>query len=420
MIEYAFTRRNLTSTILYKDIASNINLEDKQHRRCLGEKAMSKIADDTIFNSPLKKILVAGKSAYRFGELESELVCRLISKNIRANYRIRPENRHSIINNTLTFLKEGSPYNLYRFDVQNFFEEISTKDIIKKLLNDGKCPRHTIVLLNNFFNSLDAQTISGLPRGIGLSSTLAEFVLLEFDSFFKTRPEIFYFARFVDDILIITSPSQTSSNLNTLVDQKLAPLKAHKIGKKSAAIHIGKISTDSKDQENFDYLGYKFKVYGKPSSTDKVMGTMRRKIDVEISPTKILKIKNRIIDSFIEYIKNPPTAKNYDLLINRIKTLTGNYYITDATTGIPIKTGIFFNYAAKNSFESCSLSNLDAFLRGLLYSKRHKLSLRISSHLKPVQVSQLIGLTFSRGFHKRIFHSFTHPQLREIKEGWKR
>ncbi|MYM71019.1 hypothetical protein GTP56_02270 [Duganella sp. FT134W] len=420
MIEYAFTRRNLTSTILYKDIASNIDLEDKKNRKILGEKAMSKIADDTIFSSPLKSMLVAGKAAYRFEQLESELVSRLISKNIRANYRIRPENRHSIINNTLTFLKEGSPYHLYRFDVQNFFEEICTKDIINKLLSDGKCPRHTIVLLNNFFRSLNAQTIAGLPRGIGLSSTLAEFVLLEFDSFFKTRAEIFYFARFVDDILIITSPNQSASSLNSLVDQKLAPLKAHKVGSKSAAIHIGKISHESETQECFDYLGYKFKVYGKPSSTDKVMGIMRRKIDVEISPKKILKIKNRIIDSFIEYIKKPPDKKSYDLLTNRIKTLTGNYYITDATTGIPIKTGIFFNYAAKNFFESCSLSNLDAFLRGLLYSKRHKLSLRITSQLTPAQVNQLIGFTFSRGFHERVFHSFTHPQLREIKEGWKR
>ncbi len=420
MIEYAFTRKNLTSTILYKDIASTISLQDKQNRRVLGENAMSKIADNTIFKSPLKSMLVAGKAAYRFEQLESELVSRLISKNIRANYRIRPENRHSIINNTLTFLKEGSPYHLYRFDVQNFFEEISTKDIIKKLLSDGRCPRHTIVLLNDFFNALNAQKIAGLPRGIGLSSTLAEFVLLEFDNFFKTRPGIFYFARFVDDILIITSPNQNQTNLNSLVDQKLAPLKAHKIGSKAAAIHIGKISQESKVEEFFDYLGYKFKIYGKPSSTDEVMGVMRRKIDVEISPNKILKIKNRIIDSFIAYIKNPPNIKNYDLLINRIKTLTGNYYITDATTGIPIKTGIFFNYAAKNIFESCSLSDLDAFLRGLLYSKRHKLSARITSRLTPAQVGQLIGFTFSKGFHERVFHSFTHPQLREIKEGWKR
>ena len=243
---------------------------------------------------------------------------------------------------------------------------------------------------------------------------------MEFDNFFKTRPGIFYFARFVDDILIITSPNQNQTNLNSLVDQKLAPLKAHKIGSKAAAIHIGKISQESKVEEFFDYLGYKFKIYGKPSSTDEVMGVMRRKIDVEISPNKILKIKNRIIDSFIAYIKNPPNIKNYDLLINRIKTLTGNYYITDATTGIPIKTGIFFNYAAKNIFESCSLSDLDAFLRGLLYSKRHKLSARITSRLTPAQVGQLIGFTFSKGFHERVFHSFTHTQLREIKEGWKR
>lgn len=381
---------------------------------------MKKIVNDTIFHSPLKKMLVAGKTAYRFDQLESELVSRLISKNIRANYRIRPENRHAIINNTLTFLKEGSPYNLYRFDVQNFFEEICRKTIIKRLLCDGKCPRHTIVLLNNFFTALTAQNIPGLPRGIGLSSTLAEFFLLEFDSFFKTRPDIFYFTRFVDDILIITSPHQSAANLNALVHQKLVPLKAHKIGDKTASIPIGKIALDSKTEKTFDYLGYKFKIYGKPAAADQIMGAMRRRVDVEISPTKILKLKNRLIDSFVEYIKTPPTKKNYDLLTNRLKALTGNYYITDATTGIPIKTGVFFNYTAKNCFDFCSLSNLDAFLRGLLHSKKHKLSLRISNHLTPAQAAQLIGFTFSKGFHGRVFHSFTHQQLRAIKEGWKR
>ncbi|HBV4973744.1 TPA: hypothetical protein MDZ92_005595 [Klebsiella pneumoniae] len=45
--------------------------------------------------------------------------------------------------------------------------------------------------------------ISGLPRGISLSATLAELCLQEIDSFFLKEKDVFYYSRFVDDILII-------------------------------------------------------------------------------------------------------------------------------------------------------------------------------------------------------------------------
>lgn len=420
MIEHAFTKKNLARVIAHKDIAADPLLIEDSIRDALVTKTMKQIERDTIFSLPLTKLKISGKTAFTFASVEQELVTRLISKNLRSNYKIRPQNRHTIIRNTLSFLKEGSPCRLYRYDIVNFFESIDRNAIIKKLLDDEKCPRHTIILLDKFFTSLTAQKIYGLPRGLGISSVLAELQLLPFDKFLRRSDDIFYYSRFVDDILILAPHSISQTDVFEMVVAQLTPLEVHKVGDKTASINISKMHEDGSTYVSFEYLGYQFHIFDTPSDSDAVMGIPRRKIDIEISDLKVLKIKNRLIDSFASYLHSSSKPDDYNILKNRLKALTGNYYITDPISGIPIKTGIYFNYSHKNTFKRCSLSNLDALLRGLLYSKHHKLSIRIAKQISPSQRMELIGYSFSKGFHNQVFHSFTHLQLNAVKKGWHR
>lgn len=420
MIEHAFTKKNIARVIAHKDFSADPSLIEDAERNALVANAIRQIEKDTVFHPSLINLKIAGKIAYTFATIEQELVTRLISKNLRSNYNIRSQNRHTIIRNTLSFLKEGSPYRLYRYDIVNFFENIDREAIIKKLLNEEKCPRHTIVLLDKFFKALSLQNIAGLPRGLGISSILAELQLLEFDRHLKNSSDIFFYSRFVDDILIIAPHNFSQSDMYAMVTAQLAPLEVHKVGDKAASIHIAKMHYGVPSSVSFDYLGYRFNISDNPSHYDTVMGIPRRKIDIDISDSKILKIKNRLIDSFTVYLKSKSTPEDYALLKNRIKALTGNYYITDPISGIPIKTGIFFNYSQKNTPTPCSLSNLDALLRGLLYSKKHKLSVRIANKIKATQKIELIGYSFTKGFNNQVFHSFTHPQLNAVKKGWHR
>ena len=421
MIEYAFTKKNIQKSIAYKDMISDASFRDVEFRHAVAESAFKEVQAESIFSPALKTTIIAHKKTYQFQSIQQELVSRLVSKNIRVNYDIKQLNRQTIVRNAISVLKESSPFNIHRFDVVKFFESVDRKKIVSDLLNDGKCSRHTVILLANFFTALDAQNIEGLPRGIGISSVLAEYVMLKFDRSMRGAEGVFFYARFVDDIVVITSNLVTAEDVKKLVEANIPqPLTMHTTGDKVSSHSIGKTTSRAAKVKIINYLGYKFSIDTRLHPSEFVMGNKRRRVTMEIADSKILKMKSRLIDSFTRFISKGCSVTEYSILKNRLMALTGNYYISDPMTGIHIKTGIFFNYSEKNHFVKCELYRLDIFLRGLLYCKKHSLSKRIGAHLNSVQKKELSSFSFVDGFHGKRFYSFSNMQLREIKEGWKK
>lgn len=421
MIEYAFTKKNIQKSIAFKDMISDISFRDVEFRHAVAEAAFKEVQAESIFSQGLKSTVIAQKQTYQFHSIEQELVSRLVSKNIRVNYDLKQLNRQTIVSNVISILKESSPFNIYRFDIVKFFESVDRKKIVSDLLNDGRCSRHTVILLANLFKALDTQNIEGLPRGIGISSVLAEYVMLKFDRSMREAEGVFFYARFVDDIVLITSDLFTIDDVNKLVEANLpSPLKMHSTGEKISTHSIGKTTSKASKVKIVNYLGYKFSIDSRLHPSEFVMGNRRRRVIMEISDSKILKMKSRLIDSFTRFISKGGNIREYSILKNRLMALTGNYYISDPTTGINIKTGIFFNYSEKNHFVQCELYRLDIFLRGLIYCKKHRLSQRIGLHLNHMQKKELCTFSFVDGFHGKRFYSFSNTELREIKEGWKK
>lgn len=421
MIEIAFTEKNIQRAIAYKDMINDVRFRDVVHREAIAAATFKKIESGRVFNGGLKVSEINGKRTFQFENIEQELCCRLLVKNIRANYLIKVTNRQNTIKNTISFLKESSPYSVYRFDIVKFFESVDRVALLNKILLEGNCSRQTTLLLTAFFDLLTRQNIEGLPRGVGISSVLAELIMLSFDQSLREKHDVFFYARYVDDILIVGSNLTTKSVIQNFVDEKLPPpLIIHKKGPKVASFTIGKVSGRDSGPNIFEYLGYKFSIYSKAHPTELVLGVTRRKVLVEISDSKIIKLKNRLVDSFASYMSGSSGVGDFQLLKNRIKALTGNYSITDPLSGVPIKTGVYFNYTEKNDFNKCELHGLDNFFRGLLYCKAHHLSQRIQIKLSSAQRSELTGFGFVAGFHRKTFYSFSFLELRKIKNGWKR
>lgn len=421
MIDYAFTKKNIQKSIAYKDMVNNVNFRDVEFRHAIAEAAFKEVQAGKIFSKGLKSISLAGKAVYHFQTIEQELVSRLITKNVRVNYDLKQQNRQKIVRNTISILKESSPFNIYRFDIVKFFESVDRKKIITDLLADGRCSRHTIILLAELFAAFDSQNIKGLPRGLGISSVLAEYVMLKFDREMREADGVFFYARFVDDIVVITSNLITRENIKDLVERILPPpLEMHTVGDKVSSHSIGKTTSKTGSSKDVNYLGYRISIDPKLHPSELIMGHKRRRITVEISDSKIAKIKLRLIDSFAQFISRGAKPHDYSILKNRLMALTGNYYISDPMTGINIKTGIFFNYAEKNKFVKCELYKLDIFLRGLIYCKKHRLSQRIGSKLTSAQKKELCAFSFLDGFHNKRFYSFSNLELRQIKEGWRK
>ena len=433
MLEIPYTRKKLEACIGFKDAREDVTLQSRTYRKEAATKALLALERQEIFKKPLRRISINGDLGYLFPNLNDSLVSRLISRNIRANYHIKQSNRNAIVSNALSMLKEGTSYSVLRLDVRRFYESVCRKKIIDRLMAEGRCSWKTLILLDAFFKQLAECEVQGLPRGLGISATLSEYYLSEFDAEVKLIPGVHYYARFVDDILIICAGGTSRESIENRLAEKLPkPLEFHN-GEKRNFLAISKLASSTspskqpvddkkaviKKTNSLDFLGYHITISDELSD-EVVNGNNRRRVDCDISTAKIKKLKSRVIISFVKYLSSARSASDLRLLRDRIKAIAGNYNIYDPMTGLHIKTGIYYNYIHKNNSANCSLVELDRFLRGLLFSKEHRLSRKISLAIPLHERKRLAGYSFRAGFDKARFHSFSYKTLKAVRECWRR
>jgi hypothetical protein len=232
----------------------------------------------------------------------------------------------------------------------------------------------------------------------------------EFDACVSQLPRVWFYARFVDDIIIITSPIADKSSFIADVSSALpeglifnhksmvAEFHAFKSGNKQPAL-----------EDEFNFLGYKFSV----STAHKSSGnTITRAVDVDISDRKINNIKTRLAKSAIRF----NIDGNYPDLRDRIRLLTGNFNFYDFDSGAKRSSGIFFNYPLVDADTSKALPALDAYLKNLITSTHPRNRLRPT--LPPSHRRELARLTFSDGFKKKRFFDFSAARLKHLRACW--
>lgn len=419
MISIPYTQSTLANCIGYKDRYTDKKYSSSEVRSSLAKDALLSITNKTIFQNPLRKINILGKPAYAFNNLKAELTSRLMSKNLKINYKNKQSDRQSIVANTISLLEDGTKYDIFRFDIEGFYENIERKELYEQIETQGKCSKHTLILLKDLFLNFDYHEISGLPRGLGISSTLSEIYLTDFDNIARNINGVFYYARFVDDIILITS-GETPKNIveQELKDALPTSLNFHPSGNKFHYVAVPQAKDEGYWSYSLSYLGYDLKVYDFYDNTD--TPHQRRLIKVDISQDKIKKIKLRLAQSFANFTATTASHTDYMLLKNRIRALTGNYTIRDPMSGIKIKTGIYYNYIHKNNFDDCGLSQLDDFYYKLLFGKSTSLSKRISKIIPLEYRRDLAGYSFTSGFSTQRYHSFEYKVLKKIKECWRK
>nr|WP_274620819.1 RNA-directed DNA polymerase [Enterobacter kobei] len=106
----------------------------------------------------------------------------------------------------------------------------------------------------------------GIPRGLSISAYLAELLMYDFDNQVKDEYSVFYYARYVDDIVIVTSGYEDSDAFVENVKSILPNGLQFNEGKKyyiSDLIPKSAKKTNtapSKKLLSFEYLGYDFSV----------------------------------------------------------------------------------------------------------------------------------------------------------------
>lgn len=369
----------------------------------------------SIFNglNPISAFHLKKKTAYRIDKLEDALVVRKLGANLKMMLSKQGSGRAFIVANLALLIEEGLPYRLYRLDVKSFYESFDVPDILANMATFPQLnPRsqHILTALLNHYVTIGGK---GVPRGLAISATLSDLMMVQFDKDIFAHPAVNFYARYVDDIIIISNALEDKGAFIRAIEQKLPTGLLLNETKKSivtARDRVKQVTTPITPILCLDYLGYQLVVSEPIKSKD---NPIFRNITVNIANTKIKKIKARIIRSFIDFHKNG----DWHLLLNRIKYLTSNFSIFDVDKGNRKLAGIFHSYPQVSN-ESSSLQELDHFLRNAVLAKVGRVFSKTSPMLSAFQKRTLLSQSFKNGHSRRIFIYFSPINISEIQRCW--
>jgi hypothetical protein len=391
------------------DFYSDPNLANQAYKQALIGRAVAYgcqgFPPASLKHSPLR-----GKTIYGYTDLAEALVLRHITSNIRRITSVKQDNRSFIVNCINLLVSEGVPFRVYKYDIAKFYESVHVPSIIDRLQDDVAFSGQSVRALASFFSQLAVAGIHGLPRGLALSATLAEYLMRGFDRRVSSAKGVWYYARFVDDILIITDGREDAPVFRRFATQELPQgLTFNQKSKVCDFAPFVKGNTAALEAA-FDFLGYRFEVSKAwRNSANRIV----RSVGMDIAPSKVRKLKTRVARSLLTYAVD----HSFDDLRDRLRMLTANVVYVDKRTGVRRPSGLHFNYPLVDPSASQAVAELDRFVRSALMSPHPKN--RFSNHfLSAPQRQELAGLTFKDGFRSRRFFHVPTDRLTDLAAVW--
>ncbi len=409
---------------------------------------IDKIADNT-FEFSFKRV----NDYILTNDLPNKLILAKLNDNIKRIYKDQQANRRVIISQVKTLLSETCPFWVIKTDIKSFYESINRERLINKLQNDYLLSYQSMFLIKKIFDHPKLAGQSGVPRGMNISSILSEIYMRKFDKWVRSYESVYYYARFVDDIIIFSNSLKCSITLINSLNHELEILaKGLIINQKKTELYCGNTlewlnlenghSVKTTKKYMLNYLGYSFtkaiipekivpqKIQNvnslKYTIEDKYsviennqvavvfLDTIRKEkystLIVSIADKKIKKIKTRIIKAFLEFSKNG----DFGLLEKRIQFLTGNYSIQNSAEVNSLRAGLYYNYLQVTDLSV--FENLNQLLRKTIYSKSMNFGCKIG--LNKMQKSALSKYCFVAGFEKKVFFKFSYTEMQQIVKCW--
>lgn len=412
------------------------------------DKSYEDIAKDS-FEFSLKQV----SEYFLTNDLPNKLILRKLNDNIKRIYKDEQANRRIIISQVKTLLSETCPFWVIKTDIKRFYESIDRERLISKFHDDSMLSYQSMFLMKRIFENPLLVGKSGVPRGMNISATMSELYMRKFDRWVRSYDSVYYYARFVDDIIIFSNSLKDAlsliGNLNVQLEFLAEGLSInHKKtelfdGKTLQSLDIlsGKNNTN-KSRHKLEYLGYSFfkklipeKIVSKKiQNINKLRYTIESKYSiiennpvsvvlldaiqrekhsnliVSVADKKVKKIKTRMIKAFLDYSKN----KDFNLLEKRIQFLTGNYSIRKSEEGNSLRAGIYYNYLQVTSHSV--FIELNQLLRKSIYSRSPNFGAKIG--LSNIQKSKLSKYCFLAGFEKKVFFEFSYIEMQQIIKCW--
>ena len=420
MLDQSFNQGTINKELRKSDFTYEPRLRDKVIKdRELGA-AVEKANNGWSVSGALRSDVIRGKIIYRACSFSDELLLRKINRNLSEHAELDAVSRDAIVANIFEMVREGVEYRVYRLDIKSFYESISCDyvyDLLDKLmLLSQPTKRHIKSVLDFNLSSGGA----GIPRGFALSATIAELVMAKFDSAVRTIEGVFYYARYVDDIILLTDRTELPYRFLKLIKQALPPglslnRKKQIICETNGDVTPHKAASEPVLEVDFEYLGYRFIVSSPLRNNKKRDGQHFRDVRLDIAQSKVNKTKTRLTKSIMSFNQN----RDFSLLVSRLKFLASNFSVIDADRDRKRLAGIFYNYHRVDAARSTGLKELDSYLVKVISSGYGKISDEFYSKTTLAQRRALLSISFSRGFERKTFLHFSHSRLKAIQECWK-
>ncbi|RZN83535.1 MAG: RNA-directed DNA polymerase [Winogradskyella sp.] len=385
--------------------------ESRQNTLAIITDIASTINSDDYQISSIAKIQDNENQIFSLTNVEDDFALRKINDTIKRFYKVKQADRNLIVNQIIVLLQEAIPMSIIKLDLKQFYESIDRNWILDKLKDDALLSVNAIRILEHFFSLSDFSGFTGLPRGIGISATLSELYLRDFDRKVNRLDNVYFYARYVDDIILFTTESPKAI-IEKIKQNGLLRKPLVFNDKKTKIFEVDNTTGENDKNLQFEYLGYRF-VFS--DSCKKSKSEFKdKKIIVSIASRKVKKYKTRIVHSFLDFLKN----NDFSLLEDRLKFLTGNYPIKrNPSEGTTLYAGLYYNYPFIN--DEAILIELTVFLRKLINSKSKSLGIKINAAFSNDQKEQLSIYSFLAGWKNRKVNTDFRPErVKQIKQCW--
>ncbi|WP_159451320.1 antiviral reverse transcriptase Drt3a [Demequina sp. NBRC 110054] len=339
--------------------------------------------------------LARGKRTYRVAvDNRTYFAAKQVEASLgQLRYEGMPD-RHAIARQLREALDGPLPRCVARLDIESYFESIPHARLVRSLRETRRVPSSVVTLVSGLLREFAAITgqARGVPRGVGMSSLLAEFYVRELNVRMRSHDGVLYFARYVDDMIVITGDEVSLTDAERQV-RRLVEALGLRLNPAKTERRLS-ISKPWELSQSITFLGYEFRKDGGNSA-------------VRMPRTVVNRYQERIEDAFHAWDRASPRTSGHDgLLLDRVRFLSGNLRLSGGRARAV--TGAYFNQPALTDVED--LRGLDDFLRTHI-DKRPALPHRLRTGLASCR--------FEEGFTDRTFYSMSPERLQRCVAVWR-
>ncbi|MDX5591981.1 antiviral reverse transcriptase Drt3a [Pseudovibrio sp. SPO723] len=408
MYDPTFGSAALARHLNKSDFLKQPALKSEAHKKALVTQAVI-TARNGFSSLPLTPNNLAGRTIYQVNDLACDLVLRKAAQNIRRITASKQGSRVEIVRRLKLFCEEGLPFTVAKMDIKSFYPSVDQDFLLNQLSKRLMTAPSTRSVVRSLIEQCKVNSVNGLPPGLAISAELSEFYMQDFDQRMREQLNAHYFARYVDDIVVILPELDNPNSLKAQIEEALpAGLKLNFSKSKIFPFKNTKMKTPNVEH-SFDYLGFKFSVFhtdrGRPIS---------RRVELDIAPSKVRKNKTRIVKSLLQYLSDG----NFDDLRDRVRILTSGYQFFDERQQKKRSAGLQHTYNLINS-NATALAELDKFFSGMVLCRSGAVGGRLALVLTNRQRKELLKYSFVSGFANRVHFRFSADRLADLMECWK-